>query len=1028
LDFQDKRYVVGIDLGTTNSAVSYVDLSTLSPKEKKRSIKMFKIPQLTGAGEFTPVPVLPSFLYIPGDYDISRKSLKHPWKREKDQFPGVFARDHGASVPSRLVSSAKSWLCHARADRQAKILPWGAEGVEKISPVETTAEFLRHIKKAWNHFVRDEDLFLENQFTVITVPASFDEEAREFTLEAARIAGLGNGVTLLEEPLAAFYAWLIRHEHDWQSFVKPEDLILVCDVGGGTTDFTLITLKDSQGSPRFERLAVGDHLILGGDNIDLALARYVESKFKKNSGLSADKWKTLCHKCRNAKEQILEKGEDRVRITLKGEGSSLIAGTLAADLTRDAVENILCNGFFPDVTPETDVRRKKGKAMAEFGLPYEQEPAITRHIGWFLEKHRQDVFSALGKPPIPDLILFNGGSLKPSLLQNRIRSAIRSWFAMTDETLPGVLENAEPDLSVALGASYYGLVKQGTGVRVGSGSPRSYYIGIAADEKKADSSTDPANTELSGSTVTDNSSLHGNSSTGESSFVSNNGHVLLDTTNIENGTMPPPPRRVMGPARNRRRPNWPVPITHRGGGSAEGTWTLHVHINHGENTAGDKTENSARALCVVERGLDEGSTIVLPEMSFEVLTNQPVSFNMFSSSFRSGDKSGDVVQVDDTLTAMTPLQTVIRFGKRDEKRRIPVTIEPEYTELGTLAMWCRSSISSHRWRLQFQLRDVQGGAETRETEVFDEERVARALEAVEAAFSNKEDINKVQQITKSIETILGQKKGLWPLSLLRRMADALIEGSEARKFSPTHEVKWLNLTGFCIRPGFGDAFDEERVRKLWKVYLGGVTFPKSRQNTVDWWVFCRRIAGGLTAGQQRQFFQDISSILVSEGNAKKKLPPQELTEMWMAAANMERLLVKDKVVLGRKLLNGMRPAKTPRQHLWAASRLGARELLYGSVDRVVPSREVGAWVKKLMKMSWQQKGPVVSAVAQMVRKTDDRTRDVSVEIIDAVLPWLDTMGAGREMLVMVKQATPIESREESQIYGESLPQGLILTG
>ncbi len=965
MDFQDKRYVVGIDLGTTNSAVSYVDLTALSPKDKKRPIKMFKIPQLTGAGEFTPVPVLPSFLYIPGEYDISRKSLKHPWKREKDQFVGVFARDHGGAVPSRLVSSAKSWLCHARADREAKILPWGAEGVDKVSPVETTAEFLRHIKKAWNHFVKDEDLFLENQFAVITVPASFDEEAREFTLEAARAAGLGNGVTLLEEPLAAFYAWLIRHEHDWQNLVKPDDLILVCDVGGGTTDFTLITLKSSQGSPRFERLAVGDHLILGGDNIDLALARYVESQFQKKTALSGDKWKTLCHKCRSAKERILEKGEDRVRITLKGEGSSLIAGTLAADLTRDAVENILCSGFFPDVTPETDARKKKGKAMAEFGLPYEQEPAITRHIGWFLEKHRQNVIEALGKPPIPDFILFNGGSLKPSLLQNRTRSAIRSWFAMADETLPGVLENAEPDLSVALGASYYGLVKQGTGVRVGSGSPRSYYIGIGADDKNSASIVRPGNAESGDSTVTDPSSSYG------ASFSN----------------------------------------------------------DHGENNnVGDGAINSARALCVVERGLDEGSTIVLPEMSFEVLTNQPVSFNMFSSSFRSGDKSGDVVLADDTLTAMTPLQTVIRFGKRDEKRRIPVTIEPEYTELGTLAMWCRSSISSHRWKLQFQLRDVQGVAETRETEVFDEERVARALDAVESAFLDKKDIKKVQQITKSIETILGQKKALWPLSLLRRMVDVLIERSQARKFSPAHEVRWLNLTGFCIRPGFGDAFDEERLRKLWKVYLGGVTFPKSRQNTVDWWIFCRRIAGGLTAGQQRQFFQDISSTLVSGGNAKKKLPPQELTEIWMAAANMERLLVKDKVVLGRKLLNGMKPAKTPRQHLWAVSRLGARELLYGSVDRVVSAREVGAWVKKLMKMFWQQKGPVVSAVAQMVRKTDDRTRDVPVEIIDAVLPWLDSMDAGKEMVAMVKQAIPIESREESLIYGEGLPQGLVLTG
>ena len=645
MDFQDKRYVVGIDLGTTNSAVSYVDLEAPADKGKTRAIKMFKIPQLTGAGEFRPVPVLPSFLYIPGEYDISRNALKHPWKREKDQFAGVFAREHGSAVPARLVSSAKSWLCHARADRQAKILPWGAENVEKVSPVEATAEFLRHIKKAWNHFVKDEDLFLENQFTVLTVPASFDEAAREFTLEAARLAGLGSNVTLLEEPLAAFYAWLIRHENDWQHQVRPDDLILVCDVGGGTTDFTLITLKATEGgSPRFERLAVGDHLILGGDNIDLALARHVQSQFKGKASLSADKWKTLCHLCRSAKERILEKGEDRVRITLKGEGRALIAGTLAADLTREAVEKILAQGFFPDVAPDTDLAPVKAKAMAEFGLPYEQEAAITRHIGWFLEKHRADVERALGKAPIPDFILFNGGSLKPALVQDRVRGAIRSWFKMEDRGRPGVLENAEPDLSVALGAAYYGLVKQGMGVRVGSGSPRSYYIGIAADS--------------------------------------------------------------------------------------------------------DGKTSRKQALCIIERGLDEGSTIALPDMAFEVLTNQPVAFDMFSSSFRSGDLSGDLVEVDDTLTPMTPLQTVIQFGKQGEKRQIPVTIAPEYTELGTLAMWCRSTISPHRWKLQFQLREAQVMGETRETEVFDETLMKQALALVTEAFASDGKDHQVLQVTK----------------------------------------------------------------------------------------------------------------------------------------------------------------------------------------------------------------------------------------------------------------------------------------
>lgn len=956
MDFQDKRYVVGIDLGTTNSAVSYVDLTQLEVKNRTRAIKIFKIPQLTSAGEFSAVSVLPSFLYIPGEYDISRESIKHPWKRERDLFAGLFAREHGSLVPSRLVSSAKSWLCHARADRQAKILPWGSENVEKISPVAATAEYLRHIRKAWNHSVKDEDDFLENQYVVITVPASFDEAAREFTLEAAREAGFGQQLTLLEEPLAAFYSWLVQHEYDWQDHVKPDELILVCDVGGGTTDFTLITLKEANGSPRFERLAVGDHLILGGDNIDLALARFVESKFPKQQPLTADKWKTLCHKCRDAKERLLDNkvevngnltGEGRadsdltgeatsgnqlhrVRITLKGEGRSLIAGTLAADLTMGELENILCEGFFPDVQPSNGAVKKSGKAIAEFGLPYEQEPAITRHIGWFLEKQRESIKSTLGKDPMPDLILFNGGALKPKLLQNRIRSSIRNWFGCYDSNLPRLLANPDPDLAVALGASYYGLVKQGTGVRVGSGSPRSYYVGISQQDGK------------------------------DNSLVEVKGDI------------------------------------------------------HSPN----------QALCIVERGLDEGSTIDLPDMRFEVITNQPVEFNIFSSSFRSGDKSGDILEIDDSLTPMAPLQTVVRFGKRGDRTYVPIRIEPEYTEMGTLSIWCRSTISNHRWKLQFQLRDAAAG-EVRETEIFDNILVEDGWQLIEEAFSNNSD-NDLQLIVKKLEKLVGKKKNGWPLSFLRAIADNLIKNSDIRLSTPEHELRWLNLTGFCIRPGFGDAFDQERVRQLWKIYLTGSIFSKSKQNAAEWWIFCRRIAGGLTAGQQRLFFQDVRSYLLSENSNRKKCSHQEMTEIWMAVANMERLLIKDKISLAKKMISDLKPGKTPKQLFWALSRIGARELLYGSVDRVVPAKEVANWIKKLCKINWTTMDPVVQAVTHIMRKTGDRTRDVSDELIDLVLPWLEQMGANESSLAMIQKVVPIESVEENIIYGESLPLGLVL--
>ncbi len=926
MDFQDKQYVIGIDLGTTNSAVSYVDVAALKKSleetrevpDKDKVIKVFNIPQLTGHGEFTKNPVLPSFLYIPGEYDISKEVLKHPWKKREDLFAGSFARDHGSKIPSRLVSSAKSWLCNPLADRRAKILPWGSEGVAKVSPVTATAEYLEHIRSAWNHFVKDEDKFLENQFVVITVPASFNEEARDLTMAAVALAGLGASVTLLEEPLAAFYSWLILHEHDWQATVREDDLILVCDVGGGTTDFSLITLKETEGSPRFERVAVGDHLILGGDNIDLALANIVEAKFQSRSALTSDKWKTLCHRCREAKERILEHGESSVRITLKGEGRALIAGTLAADLTRGDVESVLRETFFPDVHTDQLSEEEPGKAIADFGLPFEKDASVTRHIVRFLSKHKDTVKQLLGKDqPLPDFILFNGGTLKPALVQSRIRESVRRWFKASEPNKPVVLENNRPELAVGIGASYYGLVKQGIGVRVGSGSPRSYYLGIS--------------------------------------------------------------------------------------------------------TQSDKQQ---KAVCLVERGLDEGSVIALPDMEFEVRANQPVSFELFSSSFRSGDIAGSVIPLDDSLTIMSPIQTVIKFGKDGDRKQIPITMGAEYTEMGSLVMFCRSSVSDHQWKLQFQLRTSSSEHVSRETEVYDDALIEKACEAIGLAFSSNAGIEDVQGIVRNIETLVGRGKAHWPLSFLRRLADRLIEIGPARFASADHELRWLNLTGFCMRPGFGDAFDEERARKIWKIYLAGLSFNRVQQNRVEWWIFIRRIAAGLKAGQQRQFFQDTSSLLTKTNKAK--LSPQELTELWMASGNMERLLIKDKVVLAKVLMSKIKPGKKLDRLFWVLSRLGARELLYGSVDRVVPPAEVSRWIRQVLKTQWRADDPVQNLVASLARKTGDRTRDLSEDVIVQVLDWMDRIGTDKKIKVQIKERVGMGMSEKSIQFGERLPTGLIL--
>jgi molecular chaperone DnaK (HSP70) len=927
------RYIIGIDLGTTNSAISYVDLNKLtsaSDKPQKPPIHIYHIAQLTGVGEVSRLPVLPSFFYIPGPFDINQETISVPWSgtNTPSHFVGAFARDHGIKVPARLVSSAKSWLCHPRVDREARILPWGTTGeVQKVSPVDVTAAYLDHIRRAWNHAQGDDaEAYLENQQVILTVPASFDEVARDLTVKAAQKAGFGP-VTLIEEPLAAFYSWLMRHEKTWDRFVQPGELILVCDVGGGTTDFTLITLRSTDGSPRFERIAVGDHLILGGDNIDLALARQVESLFPgSRQNLTTDRWKALCHQCRQAKELILGQGSDAETITLMGSGSRLIGGTLTAKLTREALIRTVLDGFFPLVSREDTAVLPDRKGITEFGLPYESDPAITRHLGLFVTRHRETIRQAIGEEhPAPDLVLFNGGSLKPAIIQDRIREAVRTFFSISDEQKPRVLENPDPDLAVSLGAAYYGLVKSGIGVRVGSGSPRAYYVGVAAG-------------------------------------------------------------------------------------------------------APDSEDNREMAVCLVERGLDEGSAIALEDKKFEVLANQPVRFPIYSSSFRSGDKCGDLVGVDETLTALPPIQTVIQYGKKGTQARLPVQIEADYTEIGTLALWCRAVQSSHRWRLQFQLRSDVDPLSVSESAILDDAVVASAKTLLMQRFQAGTDARELESLPKDLAAELDIARDKWPLGLIRALSDVLIPMEVTRRIGPEHEARWYNLLGFTLRPGVGDGFDAHRVDRIWKFYPKGVVHSNQAQVRAEWWILWRRLAAGMRAGQQRQFFQDTAPQLIAKKGTKTRIPAQEQLEMWMALANMEQLTTKDKVYLGRTLVSQLKPRESKPQHFWALSRIGARELLYGSADRVVPASEVSQWMNALMSKEWRNPRPVVAALCQLARKTGDRARDLPDEMTSKVLDWMKTNEAEPNQLAFLTTVVPWSGTEQSTVFGEALPAGLVFHG
>ena len=483
------RYIVGIDLGTTNCAVAYVD--TRGRERPAADLQLFEVPQLVAPGETAPRTMLPSFLYLPGAHDLPPGAARLPWDEGADRIVGEFARIQGARVPGHLVASAKSWLCHPGVDREAAILPWGSPpGARKVSPVEASADYLRHIRDAWNaQFARDDPTRrLEHQEVVLTVPASFDEAARELTLDAAKRAGL-EAITLLEEPQAAFYCWIVSHQEGWQREVRAGELILVCDIGGGTTDFSLITVVETPGGPGFKRVAVGDHLMLGGDNIDLALAHHVEKKLG-GARLDTEQWSALRYACRAAKEKLLgDLPAERWPVTIAGRGSKIIGGSIQSELTRDEVLGLVLDGFFPRVPRSEPPARGARVGFQEFGLPFVSDPAIPRHLAAFLRRHKAEAAGPAGqgggappddRPARPDAILFNGGALTPAIVRDRIVEIVRGWFADAPDA-PRVLSNASLDLAVAYGAAYYGVVRRGGGIRIGGGTARSFYVGFEAE-------------------------------------------------------------------------------------------------------------------------------------------------------------------------------------------------------------------------------------------------------------------------------------------------------------------------------------------------------------------------------------------------------------------------------------------------------------------------------------------------------------------------------------------------------------------
>lgn len=471
-------FAIGIDLGTTHSALSYLPMDATSGRGAGQAV--LPVPQVTAPGTIESKQLLPSFLYLAAETEFPPGSLTLPWSKAKtpNGTTGEFARTHGAKVPSRLVSSAKSWLCHPTVDRRGAVLPWGApDDVKKVSPVEASARYLEHLRHAWDKEF-GKNAALADQEVIVTVPASFDAAARDLTLEAAKQAGLER-VTLLEEPQAALYAWLEAMGEGWRKQLKTGDVLLVVDVGGGTSDFSLIGVTEVQGNLQLERLAVGDHILLGGDNMDLALAYTLNEKLK-SAGKNLDAWQlaALTAACRGGKEALYENDKaDKHPIAVPGRGSSLIGGTVKTELLREELDKVLTQGFFPTAKIEEVPTQARRTGLAQVGLPYAQDPAITRHLGAFLTRQAASL-QLKTKFARPTAVLFNGGVFKAGSLRARVMDTLNAWLSTEGAPAARELPGADLDLAVARGAAYYGWVKAGHGIRIRGGTARAYYVGV----------------------------------------------------------------------------------------------------------------------------------------------------------------------------------------------------------------------------------------------------------------------------------------------------------------------------------------------------------------------------------------------------------------------------------------------------------------------------------------------------------------------------------------------------------------------
>jgi molecular chaperone DnaK (HSP70) len=945
------RYAVGIDLGTSNTVLAYAELGA-GVDGGPGPVTLFDVEQLVAPGAVAALALLPSVRYQAGVGELAAADLQLPWATPVDGAPvviGSLARKLGAQVPGRLVASAKSWLSHSGVDRLAAILPWGgAPEVPKVSPVDASASYLAYLRAAWNWRFPDEPL--EQQQLVLTVPASFDEAARALTLAAARAAGLPT-LRLLEEPQAVFYDWLQRHRATLTDTLGQARLVLVCDVGGGTTDLSLIKVEQHAGASTLTRIGVGNHLMLGGDNMDLALAHLVEARMAGGADqpaqrLSADRLSQLVERCRAAKEQLLAAdAPEQVSVTLLGAGARLVGGARSVTLTREEVERLIVDGFFPQVEASAPLLQRRA-GIVEFGLPYARDAAITRHVADFLRRHADAVRAALGADfagamPMPDTLLLNGGVFRADALARRLEQTLGAWRGAPLR----LLHNDNPDVAVARGAVAYALAGAQGAPRIGGGAARSYFLLLGAAGK-----------------------------------------------------------------------------------------------------GGAEQQGARRAICILPRGSEAGQELRLEAHTFALRVGEPVRFHLFTSNAdmtgRAPFALGELVDLDDgDYARLPPVAMVLRSPAAgaatapgsQRRQQVPVQLACALTEVGSLEVHCiRVDNAAERWLLEFDLRRKDGAAADPEQAADGAAaRLALATARIERIFGAKAQqvpAREVRQLRAGLEQVLGERAG-WSTPLLRQLFDALWSRARARRRSPEHERVWLNLCGYCLRPGFGFTLDEWRIEQLWTVFPAGVGHRADKQVQAEWWTLWRRVAGGLGAAQQTRLLDDFAFNLQrneqGEDDATSAVVAGSDDDMLRLGASLERIPPDYKAEIGAWLLGRLGGANDALV-LWALGRIGARQPFHGNLENVVPADVVAGWLDAILALDWRRIEPAGFAAAYLARVTGDRARDLPLALRETIAARLRQIDAPAIWIRMVGEVVVLDEATERRVLGETLPPGLKL--